>query len=295
MMSELTPSPTLGRGAMAIASGLLLLASAATADAQTGSGRKTMVFGVVPADPQAGAAPDEGNTAVSPSNAVQDTAVAASGATVVSPAASPQQQPAQPSFFSWLLPQDGAAASAAAPASPSSGATAPSVTAAGGAVLAVAPPAAAQSPATPASAAAPAMPSVQSGLLECRGDVATAYGFGSSRKVRCEFRPSAGMVQYYVGTMERVGLDIGISDQGSMLWGVLGTSPNLADGALAGRYVGVTSGFALGPGFSANMLASEDATRQVTLQPVSVSADSGLSLSIAGASLTLVPSATRPR
>lgn len=160
-----------------------------------------------------------------------------------------------------------------------------------------APGAAASQAAPQAAAAAPTMtmPSVQAGLLECRGAFATGYGFGSSRKVTCEFRPSAGMVQYYVGTLDRVGLDIGVSDQGSMLWGVLGTSRDLQPGALAGRYVGVTSGFALGPGFSANMLASEDATRQITLQPVSVSADSGLSLSIAGATLTLESSATRPR
>jgi len=99
-----------------------------------------------------------------------------------------------------------------------------------------------------------------------------------------------GQNHYYVGTLERTGLDIGISDQGSMLWGVLATSPDLERGALAGTYVGFTSGFALGPGFSANVLAAQDPSRQVTLQPLSVSSDSGLSLSIAGATLVLEPS-----
>ncbi|MGR7996343.1 MULTISPECIES: DUF992 domain-containing protein [unclassified Xanthobacter] len=134
------------------------------------------------------------------------------------------------------------------------------------------------------------MPSVSAGLLECRGDFATATGFGSSRKVRCEFRPSMGQNHYYIGTLERTGLDIGVSDQGSMLWGVFATSPNIDRGALAGTYVGFTSGFALGPGFSANILAAKDATRQITLQPLSISSDSGLSLSIASATLTLEPS-----
>ena len=139
------------------------------------------------------------------------------------------------------------------------------------------------------------MPQVSAGLLECRGDFATGYGFGSSRKVRCEFRPSMGMNHYYAGTLDRVGLDFGISDQASMLWAVLATSPQVEPGALAGTYVGLSTGFALGPGFSANMLASQDATRQVTLQPISVSSDSGLSVSIAGASLTLAPSAPTPQ
>ncbi|MFS8039314.1 DUF992 domain-containing protein [Xanthobacter sp. AM11] len=134
------------------------------------------------------------------------------------------------------------------------------------------------------------MPQVSAGLLECRGEFATGYGFGSSRKVRCEFRPSLGTNHYYAGTLDRVGLDFGISDQGSMLWAVLATSAQVDPGALAGKYVGLSTGFALGPGFSANMLASQDATRQVTLQPLSISADSGLSLSIAGATLTLEPS-----
>ncbi|MFG1478167.1 DUF992 domain-containing protein [Xanthobacter sp. V4C-4] len=145
-------------------------------------------------------------------------------------------------------------------------------------------------PGAAAPDARPQMPKVSAGLLECRGEMATATGFGSTRAVRCEFRPSMGQNHYYVGTLERIGLDIGISDQGSMLWGVLATSPNLERGVLAGTYVGFTSGFALGPGFSANMLAAKDPAKQVTLQPLSVSSDSGLSLSIAGATLTLEPS-----
>lgn len=131
---------------------------------------------------------------------------------------------------------------------------------------------------------------VSSGLLECRGEFATGMGFGSSRRVRCEFRSTAGRNHYYVGTMERVGLDFGVSDQGSMLWGVVATAPTLEPGALAGTYVGFTSGFAVGPGFSANVLASQDAARQITLQPVSISSDSGLSISIAGVTLILEPS-----
>ncbi len=159
----------------------------------------------------------------------------------------------------------------------------------------VTPPASSAAPAPPSTATAPSatgprMPAVSSGLLECRGDMATATGFGSTRRVRCEYRPSMGQNHYYIGTLNRTGLDIGVSDQGSMLWGVLSTSQSLDRGALAGTYVGFTSGFALGPGFSANVLAAQDPAKQVTLQPLSVSSDSGLSLSIAGATLVLEPS-----
>jgi hypothetical protein len=127
----------------------------------------------------------------------------------------------------------------------------------------------------------------ESGLLECRGAPAVAYGFGSTRRVVCEFRPSAGVNQYYTGTLERAGIDFGVSDQGSMLWMVVATTTHLGPAALAGQYVGITSGIALGPGFSANMLVAKDASTGISLQPLSVSADSGLSISLAGATLTL--------
>lgn len=133
-------------------------------------------------------------------------------------------------------------------------------------------------------------PKVQAGLLECRGDAAVAYGLGSTRAVKCEFRPAAEMGQYkYIGTLERAGLDFGVSDQGSMLWMVLATSKTIGPEALAGEYVGLSTGFALGPGFSANVLVAKGDEKGIALQPVSISADSGLSISLAGASLKLQP------
>ncbi|OYW35067.1 MAG: hypothetical protein B7Z45_07090 [Azorhizobium sp. 12-66-6] len=139
----------------------------------------------------------------------------------------------------------------------------------------------------PAQPAKTDMQKVESGLLECRGESAIAYGFGSTRKVDCEFRATLGMNQYYTGTLERAGIDFGVSDQGSMLWAVLATTPKLGPGALSGQYVGFTSGAALGPGFSANVLMAKDAKLGIALQPLSVSADSGLSISLAAATLTL--------
>lgn len=133
---------------------------------------------------------------------------------------------------------------------------------------------------------------IEAGLLECRGAATIAYGFGSSRKVSCEFRPTYGVNQYYTGTLDRAGLDFGVSDQGSMLWMVLAAAPQLGPGGLTGQYMGVTSGMALGPGFSANILLAKDASAGVALQPLSISADSGLSITLAGVTLTLSP--TKP-
>lgn len=142
----------------------------------------------------------------------------------------------------------------------------------------------------PAIAGAQETPKVQAGLLECRGDPAVAYGFGSVRAVKCEYRPANAMGQFkYVGTLERAGLDFGVSDQGSMLWMVLATSADIGPEALSGEYVGLSTGFALGPGFSANVLVAKGGENGIALQPLSISADSGLSISLAGASLKLQP------
>ncbi|MEW6124998.1 MAG: DUF992 domain-containing protein [Pseudomonadota bacterium] len=163
----------------------------------------------------------------------------------------------------------------------------------GAVLLAICAPAAAGAQDAPKEASKEA-PKVQAGLLECRGAATVAYGFGSSRAVTCEFRPAAEMGQFaYVGTLERAGIDFGVSDQGSMLWIVLATSAQIGPEALAGQYVGISTGVALGPGFSANLLVAKDASRGISLQPMSVSADSGLSISLAGVTLTLTPSQKR--
>ncbi|WP_051356465.1 DUF992 domain-containing protein [Azorhizobium doebereinerae] len=192
--------------------------------------------------------------------------------------AAAQEQDAPSGRKVWVIqPATGVQAPAATP-----GVTAPQ-------------PPAAPAPATPAPAAAPASTAqVEAGLLECRGEMATAYGLGSSRKVTCEYRPVSGQNQYYSGTLNRAGLDFGVSDQASMLWMVLATTPRLGPGALAGEYVGFTSGAAVGPGFSANVLVAKDSTAGIALQPLSVSSDSGLSISLAAASLTLEPT-TAPK
>ncbi|MFG1462051.1 DUF992 domain-containing protein [Xanthobacter sp. DSM 24535] len=187
---------------------------------------------------------------------------------------------AEPSASAQVDGQSPAARTAQAPLASGQAAQAPVAPAT---PQAVSPQAAAAEPATTD------LQKVESGLLECRGESAIAYGFGSTRKVECEFRASMGMNQYYTGTLERAGLDFGVSDQGSMLWMVLATTPKLGAGALSGQYVGLSSGASLGPGFSANVLMAKDAKSSIALQPLSISADSGLSISLAAATLTLHP------
>jgi hypothetical protein len=73
------------------------------------------------------------------------------------------------------------------------------------------------------------------------------------------FRASAtGKTETYTGTINgtinRLGLDIGVTGGGKMVWGVFGRTSTLSTNALAGTYVGASSDIAIGAGVGANAL-----------------------------------------
>ena len=87
--------------------------------------------------------------------------------------------------------------------------------------------------ATPAGAQQDRM---QGGTLECSLSSSIGMVVTSSRNVACNFKPRGGPPEAYVGTLTRVGLDIGITGGGAIIWGVF-TSTNLYAGMLTGTYV----------------------------------------------------------
>ena len=74
----------------------------------------------------------------------------------------------------------------------------------------------------------------QIGTLTC--NVASGWGFvfGSSKALRCTFAGS-GRTEHYTGTIRKFGVDIGYTQGGVLIWGVLAPTSNLAPGALAGN------------------------------------------------------------
>ena len=79
----------------------------------------------------------------------------------------------------------------------------------------------------------------QTGTLNC--DVSAGFGFivGSQRQVNCLFTPSyPAPPEQYVGTITKVGLDIGLTAAGSLVWAVLHVDhapPRRAGRLLCGR------------------------------------------------------------
>jgi Protein of unknown function (DUF992) len=116
----------------------------------------------------------------------------------------------------------------------------------------------------------------QVGTLTC--SVASGWGFvfGSSRALRCTFAGS-GRTEHYAGSIQRFGVDIGYTQAGVLVWGVLAPTSNLAPGALAGNFVGATGSATVGVGAGANVLVG-GSNRTISLQPVSFEGSTGLNV-----------------
>lgn len=142
--------------------------------------------------------------------------------------------------------------------------------------------------ATEASAA-----QVQSGVLECNVAAGAGFIIGSSKSLSCVFHPARGQPEYYAGTINRIGLDIGVTGPGQFAWGVFTPGPPGRRYALAGDYAGPGVGVALGAGGSANTLVGGNAN-SISLQPLS-GETTGLNLSAGIGALTLQPVAGRRR
>ena len=130
--------------------------------------------------------------------------------------------------------------------------------------------------------------SVRQGMLTCRTSPSLGLIVGSTQRLACQFRANTGWTQDYVGRMNRIGLDIGVTAGGVMAWAVLGSSSAIQPGALTGRFVGASGEISVGVGAGANILIGGTA-QSVSLQPLSLEGQVGLNLALGVAGLTLTP------
>ena len=127
---------------------------------------------------------------------------------------------------------------------------------------------------------------VQAGQLTC--DLSGGIGliFGSQRTLNCTFMPTAaGPAEFYAGTLTKLGVDIGVTAGGAMIWLVYAPTSRPA-GALSGSYGGATAEATVGGGFGANVLIG-GSNRTVELQPVSLQGQAGLNVAAGVAGIDL--------
>lgn len=131
---------------------------------------------------------------------------------------------------------------------------------------------------------------VMAGTLTCNGNGTVGLILGSRQRLTCRFNPAGNApVQHYSARLTRIGLDIGVQGQSVLVWTVLGASPALPAGSLAGRFAGVGANASVGVGLGANALVGGSGN-SVVLQPLSVQAQSGVNVAagVAGIKLTYV-------
>ncbi len=136
------------------------------------------------------------------------------------------------------------------------------------------------------STASFAQNSNQVGTLVCNYGENFGKIFGSRQSMSCVFHASNGDTEAYSATLQRVGLDIGITAAGRMAWTVFTKTKGLAPRALAGAYVGASGEASLGIGGGANVLIG-GSKRTISLQPLSLDAQTGINLAVGAAKLTL--------
>ena len=127
---------------------------------------------------------------------------------------------------------------------------------------------------------------VKVGTLTCH--VASGWGFifGSSKDLRCVYHPNSAMGEHYVGTVSKFGVDIGYTEGGVLVWGVVAPSSDIRSGALEGDYAGASASATVGVGVGANVLVG-GLDKSIALQPLSVEGNKGLNVAAGIGSISL--------
>lgn len=134
--------------------------------------------------------------------------------------------------------------------------------------------------------AAAAQQRSQIGTLQCSLRPSVGLIVIQKQRMDCRFtRGHSGRVERYTGNITRLGINVGFTTRGKMIWGVFARS-NVPTGALAGRFGGVSAGASLGAGIGANALigGSHDS---VVLQPISIQGQVGVNFAAGVAGMRL--------
>jgi hypothetical protein len=118
---------------------------------------------------------------------------------------------------------------------------------------------------------------VNVGSLNCTVEGGVGLIIGSSKGMECVFHPvSGGAPGHYVGSVKKLGIDIGVTQQAHVGWLVFAPGAVEPD-ALEGTYVGASAEATVGLGLGANVLVG-GMEKSIALQPVSLQGQTGLNV-----------------
>jgi hypothetical protein len=138
-----------------------------------------------------------------------------------------------------------------------------------------------------ASGASAAPHGVKVGELTCNVSSGWGFVFGSSKDLHCTFRPSGAQhAEHYAGSISKFGVDIGYTEGGVLIWGVVAPSSDVKAGALQGNYAGATASATAVVGGGANVLVG-GLDKSIALQPISLEGNKGLNVAAGIGAITL--------
>ena len=135
-------------------------------------------------------------------------------------------------------------------------------------------------------AAANALPPVRAGILQCQGGQNVGFVVGSVTNLECVFRSEGRRPEPYIARVQRIGLDLGVTEQTQLSWAVNAPNTRLGRGELAGSYGGVGANASIGIGGGGNFLVGGPANAYA-LQPISLQGQTGLNVAAGIAGLDL--------
>ncbi len=133
----------------------------------------------------------------------------------------------------------------------------------------------------PALAAGQGGATIAAGTLTCHLTNVSNVILFAEENFDCTYRSAGGDKTAYLGQISKLGINLAYKDGQVLKWAVLAPATYRGPGILEGGYVGVSTEVSVGVGVGGRVLVG-GSRHQITLQPISVSAQSGF-----GASVTL--------
>ena len=132
------------------------------------------------------------------------------------------------------------------------------------------------------------MTRVQVGVLECRGGASVGFIVGSVTNLGCVLHVEGMPEDRYIATIRKVGVDLGITQESTLAWGVYAPVARLGPGDLSGNYAGAQGSASLGVGLGGNVLVGGSGN-SIALQPLSLQGQVGLNVAAGLEGLELRP------
>lgn len=130
---------------------------------------------------------------------------------------------------------------------------------------------------------------IELGELECFVDAGAGFIIGSQKDISCVFTSykSEDIVDNYFGVINKLGLDIGKTEESYIKWIVVApTDSQFTKGFLQGDYIGAQASATFAVGLGANALVG-GSSQTFALQPISLQSQKGLNIAAGVAEIEL--------